>query len=103
MFRQKDQIEENNLRVVALPQVVGEVVLDVLGELLEEVGVEEQHLCQTRDVEHLKIQHLDQHESIELEAFRNRLQLTISGGVRKMPFCSYFQFFCSHLLFVFKF
>ena len=45
-----------NLRVVALPQVVGEVMLDVLGELLEEVGVEPQHLCQTRDVEHLKMQ-----------------------------------------------
>ena len=29
-----------NLRVVALPQVVGEVMLDVLRELLQEVGVQ---------------------------------------------------------------
>ena len=50
-----DFSEDNNLRVVALPQVVGEVVLDVLGELLQEVGVEAQHLCQTRDVEHLEM------------------------------------------------
>ena len=42
-----------NLRVVALPQVVGEVMLDVLRELLQEVGVQPQHLCQTRDVQHL--------------------------------------------------
>ena len=56
MFWKMDFSEDNNLRVVALPQVVGEVVLDVLGELLEEVGVEPQHLCQTRDVEHLKMQ-----------------------------------------------
>ena len=62
-----------NLRVVALPQVVGEVMLDVLGELLEEVGVEPQHLCQTRDVKHLKMRQtldLDQFESID--AFMNR-------------------------------
>ena len=52
---EKDDLQIN-LRVVALPQVVGEVVLDVLGELLEEVGVEPQHLCQTRDVKHLKMQ-----------------------------------------------
>ena len=71
-------LEDNNLRVVALPQVVGEVVLDVLGELLQEVGVEAQHLCQTRDVEHLEMQqtqHLDRHESICLDAFTNRLQI----------------------------
>ena len=48
--------KNNNLRVVALPQVVGEVVLDVLRELLQEVGVEAEYLCQTRDVEHLKMQ-----------------------------------------------
>ena len=51
-----DFSEDNNLRVVALPQVVSEVVLDVLGELLQEVGVEAEYLCQTRDVEHLKMQ-----------------------------------------------
>ena len=51
-----DFSEDNNLRVVALPQVVSEVVLDVLGELLQKVGVEAEYLCQTRDVEHLKMQ-----------------------------------------------
>ena len=71
---EKDDLQIN-LRVVALPQVVGEVVLDVLGELLEEVGVEPQHLCQTRDVQHLKMQQtldLNQLESIEVDVFKNR-------------------------------
>ena len=75
---EKDDLQIN-LRVVALPQVVGEVVLDVLGELLEEVGVEPQHLCQTRDVKHLKMQQtpdLNQFESIEVDAFKN-ISLTI--------------------------
>ena len=54
MFWKMDFSEDNNLRVVALPQVVGEVVLDVLGELLKEVGVQPQHLCQARNMEHLQ-------------------------------------------------
>ena len=70
-----DFSEDNNLRVVALPQVVSEVVLDVLGELLQKVGVEAEYLCQTRDVEHLKMRQtldLNQFESIEVDAFMNR-------------------------------
>ena len=58
-FWQNDNLGEMNLRVVALPQVVGEVMLDVLRELLQEVGVQPQHLCQTRDVQHLIMNKLE--------------------------------------------
>ena len=38
----------------ALPQVVGQVVLDVIGELVPELGVEPQHLEQVGHVDALE-------------------------------------------------
>ena len=38
----------------ALPQVVGQVVLDVIGELIPELGVESEHLQQLGHVDKLE-------------------------------------------------
>ena len=53
--RARQLFRSTHVRLPALPQVEGEIVEDVLGELVLELRVESQHLDQPRDVHALEV------------------------------------------------